>query len=105
MDMNTNRITVIGSIVAIILLISIPTVYKVIKNHQSHLIKVVEDKIISAAKECYYEEKCIEDKITLKDLYSLNYLEKMSNPISKEYYNEKSYVEKKENKFIFIPVE
>lgn len=103
--MNINKITIIGSIVAILLIISIPTIYKVVKNHQNNLISVVEDKIITAAKQCYFEEKCNDDVIYLKDLYNLNYLEKISNPITKEYYNENSYILKENNNYKFIVLE
>ena len=103
--MNTNKITVIGSVIAILLIISIPTIFKVVKNHQDNLYQALEEKVINAAKKCYYEEKCIDTNITLKELYELNYLDKINNPISKEYYNEKSYVEYKDNKFKFIVIE
>lgn len=99
--MNTNKITVIFSIIIIVLLISIPTAYKVIKNHHKNLIRTTESRIIEAAKKCYFEEKCTEDKIYLKDLYALEYLDKISNPLTKEYYNEESYIEVSEGKFIF----
>ena len=100
--MNTNKITLIFSTIIILLIISIPTIYKVVKVHNNNKYQVVEDKIIEAAKKCYYEEKCIENKIYLKDLYKFNYLEKISNPISKEYYNELSYVLRENNNFEFI---
>lgn len=103
--MTTNKITIIGSIIAIILIISIPTIYKVVKNHNNNLISVVEDKIIEAAKQCYFEEKCNDNKIYLKDLYSLEYLEKVSNPITKEYYNDNSYVLRENDKFTFKVIE
>lgn len=103
--MTTNRITIIGSIIAIIMIISIPTIYKVVKNHHNNLISVVEDKVIEAAKKCYFEEKCIDNKIYLKDLYNLKYLEKVSNPITKEYYNENSYVLREDNNFTFNIIE
>ena len=100
--MNTNKTIVIGTIIVIIVIIGIPTTYKVIKNHQNNLIKSTESKIVEAAKKCYFEENCSEQKIYLKDLYSLEYLEKISNPITKEYYNENSYVERKDNNFKFF---
>ena len=43
--------------------------------------------------------------IYLKDLYAYNYLEKMSDPITKEYYNENSFVERKQRNFEFQAVE
>ncbi len=99
--MNTNKITTIFCIIIIILLITIPTTYKVIKNHQNNLKRSTESKIIEAAKKCYYEDKCEGDKIFLKDLYNFDYLGKISNPLTKEYYSEDSYVEIKDNSFVF----
>ena len=103
--MKSNRIIIISSIIVIILIITIPTIYKVIKNHNQNLYKVVEDKIIEKAKACYYDKKCNENKITLKELYKNKYLDKVSNPITKEYYNENSYIEIKNGKYTFIVVE
>lgn len=103
--MNTNKITIIFSIIAILLIISIPTIYNVITNHHNNLYRVVEEKIINSAKKCYYEEKCTNQKITLKELYEFNYLDKVSDPITKEYYADDSYIERKENIFTFYPLE
>ena len=102
--MNTNKINIMASIVIITLLITIPTIYKVIKSHNNKLYQVVEKKAVEAAKKCYYEEKCLDTKIYLKDLYELDYLDKLSNPITKEYYNEDSYILKEENNYSFIIV-
>ena len=103
--MNTNRIVLTFSIIIIVLVISIPTIYKVVNNHYDNLVKVTESKIIEEAKKCYYEEKCSGDIITLKELYDLEYLEEVSNPITKEFYNEDSYVEYKADIFKFIEKE
>ena len=103
--MNTNKIIVICSLIVILLIVSVPTGYKVIKNHHESLYKVVEEKIIDASKKCYYEENCLDEEITLKKLYDLGYIEKVSNPVTKEYYNENSFVLKKNNKFEFIEKE
>ena len=103
--MNTNKITIMGSIIAIILIIGIPTTYKVIKSHQNNLYKSVEARIIEAAKKCYFEEKCVNEKIYLKDLYELEYLEKISDPVTKEYYSEESYIEIKDNTFTFVSIQ
>ena len=64
--MNTNKVTIIGSIIIIFLIIAIPTIYKVIM---------------------------------------LIYLEEVSNPITKEYYNNSSFVEVAGNDFKFVIVE
>ena len=44
--MNTNKLTIKMSIVIIVLIIFVPTVYKVIDNHYDNLYKVVNQKII-----------------------------------------------------------
>lgn len=103
--MNTNKITIIGSVIAIVLIISIPTIYKAVKNHNNILYQVVEEKIIEAAKSCFYDSKCTNEKIYLKDLYNLEYLDSVSNPITKEYYNVESYVLRDNINFAFVVVE
>ena len=103
--MNISRITVITTIISIILLLTVPTFYKIIKNHNDNLYRVVEGKIISRAEQCFYDEKCSENEITLKELYEKDYLEEISNPVTKEYYNENSYVLRNKTDFKFIEVE
>ena len=103
--MNTNKIIIISSIVVIILLLTIPTVYKVVTTHYEHLYESTYDKIIDSAKKCYYDSVCQEDKITLKMLYENNYLTTVNNPVTKEIYNENSYVKKEDKEFIFVVVE
>lgn len=99
--MNRNKVIINITIVAIILIILIPTVYNIIKKHNNRLIKVTEKRIEEAAKDCYLKDICKDNKITLKVLYDNKYLEKESNPITKEYYNEDSYVLLKNNTYIF----
>lgn len=100
-----NKKIVIISVIIILVIISIPTGYKVIKNHHNNLYKVVNDKIIESAKKCYYDDVCIEDKITLKFLYEKGYLkEKLNDPVTKEYYNEASYVKRDNNNYEFVVV-
>ena len=101
--MNKKIISV--SIIIVVLLITIFTTYKVIKNHHNNLYKVVNDKIIESAKRCYYDEVCIEDKVTLEFLYQKEYLkDKLSDPVTKEYYNELSYVQKNNDSYEFFVV-
>lgn len=65
---------------------------------------VTEKRITEAAKDCYLKDICKNEKITLKELYDNNYLEKESNPITKEYYNENSYVKINNKSYIFVEV-
>ena len=86
------------------IIISFITTFKVIKNHQEKLLLVSEKRITEAAIKCLNEKKCSDNKITLKDLYNFNYLEKEINPITKEYYSELSYIEINNNQKKFIVV-
>ena len=99
--MNRNKVIVYLTIISILLIISIPTVYNIVKKHNDRLIMVTEKRIEEAAKDCYLKDICKDNKITLKVLYDNNYLEKESNPITKEYYNENSYVLVKNNTYTF----
>ncbi len=103
--MNTNKVTIIFTCISILLIITIPTVYKVVKNHNKDLYTSIDNKIVEAAEECYYNGKCLNNKILLKDLYDLEYLEPVSDPVSKEFYNENSYVMRDGTTFTFNIVE
>ena len=100
--MTTNKNYRLIILIVVILLIAIPSISKTIKKHNDNLYLVVQKEIIDAAKKCYFEEQCKEDKIYLKDLYQLNYLEKKYDPISKEEINENSYVSITDNNYEFV---
>ena len=79
------------------------TTYKVIKNHNEKISLVESKYIIEQAKKCINGKKCNkENNITLKELYDLDYLTKQVNKVTKEYYNELSYVTYKNNEYTFI---
>ena len=94
--MNTNKITIYVTIVAIILIIACPTFLKVLNENHRKLYIVSNKLITEAAERCYYQKKCDSKIITLKQLYELKYLEEVIDPVSKEVYNSDSYVEIKE---------
>ena len=101
--MSKNFYLTLISLSILLAIIVIPSIIKVNNRHNEKLIRVVESKIKQKALDCFYEEDCSEE-ITLKELYDKKYLEKMANPISKEYYNNKSYVLIQENIVEFIEV-
>lgn len=84
--------------IAVLLIIFIPTTYKVIKNHQDKLYAVVEKEIVEAAEKCWNANECQNNEITLKELYDLKYLEKQIDPISKKVYDENSKIIKTNEK-------
>ena len=101
--MNRNKTIVYVTILILMAIISIPSTYKVIKKRNDRMLTNTTKKIIEAAKDCYYNESCVEDKITLKEIYEKTSLNTMSNPITKKIYNEDSYVDVESN-FEFIEV-
>jgi hypothetical protein len=90
--MNKNKTIIYVTIIVVILLIGIPSTIKVINNHNEKLKRVVINEIVRYAKDCYYNESCIDDKITLEELYDKTDLEEQINPVTKMKYNVDSYV-------------
>ena len=99
--MDKNRIIMYVTTLLLILLISIPAVIKAINKHNDRLVAVAVGEIIVEAKNCYYNESCIGDTITLSELYEKTSLREVINPITKKFYNPDSYVDVKNN-LIFI---
>lgn len=97
--MNTNKIIIFCTVVAIILIIAIPTTLTVHDRYKEKVYKITEKRIIEAAKNCHLKDECLNEIVTLKELYDLGLLEKESDPITKKYYNESSYVDMKDYKF------
>ena len=91
--MTINKFVVYVTVLACMLLIAVPTLYKVIYANHSKLNAVTEKLITEAAYKCYYADKCKSNVITLKELYNNGYLEKdIVNPVTKEIYLDSSYV-------------
>lgn len=77
--------------------------YKIVINHNEKVLLVEEKYIIETAKKCLNEKKCSGNTITLKELYDLDYMKRQVNEVTKEYYNENSYVlQKEDNTYEFI---
>lgn len=98
-----NKKWIYATILILILMIAIPSTYKVIHTHYGRLQKNTIKKIEEAAKDCYYNNSCVEEKITLAEIYEKTGLATMSNPITKKVYNEKSYVDVTNN-FTFVEI-
>ena len=100
--MNINKIIIYITVIASVIMIAFPTLYKVIKDNHNKLYIVNHKYIIEAAENCYYNDDCKNNKITLKELYDKKYLEKgITDPVTKELYSEDSYVllSKKDSSF------
>lgn len=97
-----NKWIISSTVIIVFGLIIGVTAFKVIKDHQEKLILVEEKYIIEKAKECLNEKKCTNEKVTLKELYEFDYLEKQVNPVTKAYYSTDAYVTYKNNEYIFV---
>lgn len=88
-----NKKVIILTIFVTLGIIIVPTLYKIYSTHQEQLIVVVKKEFYYQAKKCYDASLC-NKKVSLKDLYDNNYFEtKLTNPITKKYYEEDSYVD------------
>lgn len=103
--MNTNKIIIYISIITFIFVITVPSVISVNKKHKDDLYKSITLKIEESAKKCSIQKKCLNKKIFLKELYDYKYIDKQINPYTKKYISEDSYVQKKDNKYVFILAE
>ncbi|MBE6148857.1 MAG: hypothetical protein E7167_05175 [Firmicutes bacterium] len=104
--MNTNKIVIYITIIAIIIIVGCPTFYKVIKENHRKLYVVTNKLVIEAAQRCYYEKQCESNKITLKELYEKKFLEEnIIDPVTKIVYDENSYIEINEKDSTFFPKE
>ena len=86
--MNTNKIVIYVTIIAITLIIAVPTFHKVVSINQYRLNEVNEKLVTESAFRCYYEGKCQNKVVTLNDLYNLGYITTdIVDPKTKEIYN------------------
>ena len=90
--MKKNKVIIYVTTLVLIFIIAIPAVIKTIKRHNERLLSVTTKRITETAKNCYYNESCVEEKITLKELYEKTELKEQFNPLSKKIYNDNSYV-------------
>ncbi len=101
MENNLNKIIIIITAGIIILLIVIPTIININKIHNDRLLIVMEKRVVESAIKCIKEGNCTSDKILLEELYEKNYLDKETNPVTREYLNVASFIEKVDNEYIF----
>ena len=71
-------------VIAILLILIIPSSYAVYTTHNERLYEVLDKKIVEKAISCYDKKECITKIITLQELYDKGYLEEQIDPISKE---------------------
>lgn len=101
--MSKTKIIVLTLLISFFSVFSL-TLWKVQKKHQDALVLVVEKRIIEAAEDCLRNDDCQRTPITLQKLITEGYLKEEVNPITKMYYKHDSYVDLKDNQYIFVEV-
>lgn len=76
----------------IILILLVITIVKIVKNREDKLYEVLYGEIKYQAKKCYLNKEC-ESTTTLEELYNLNYLETLYDPVTKEILDSKISIE------------
>ncbi len=99
-----NKYFIAAAIVICVGLIAGVSTYKVVNEHNAKVLLVESKLIIEKAKKCRAEKKCNGEHITLKELYENEYLNRQVNEVTKEYYNDESYVEVNDSNYNFIIV-
>ena len=103
--MRSNKTIIYLSIIVCILVIAVPTLYKVIAENHRKLYIVTNKMIIEAANKCFYDDKCPDNKVTLKELYDHGHLkDKVIDPVTKVVYADNSYVILKKEGSTFNPL-
>ena len=100
----TNFKLCLGTLFISVFLIFGTSFYGVYKEHEKRLRLVSEKRITEACETCFLEGKCSQEKTTLEDLMTLNYLKEEVNPLTKLYYSHASYVLKENNTYVFYEV-
>ncbi len=90
--MVSNKFIFYLSLIAILLIIAIPTISKINEKHIERLFIVETSKISEKALLCYMENKCTDSKISLKELIEKEYLVRGIDPRTNEYFKDDVYV-------------
>lgn len=91
--MVSNRTIFIFTLIAIVLVIAIPTIARINNIHTERMLKVEVLKIKEKALLCKVKEDCKENKITLKYLIDNKYLNRGIDPRNNEYFKDDVYVQ------------
>lgn len=91
--MTKNKNIILIGVLVIVILIIFCTWYQINKTHKEKLFAAMNKRVTEAALKCYHEEKCLRETIYLSELYELEYLDVVINPLNNEYLEENSYVE------------
>ncbi len=76
------------TVLASLVIIGLPTILKITKNHEERMYLVATKKIIESAETCFYNDECLQDEITIGELKQKGYLLDVINPQTKTYFED-----------------
>lgn len=86
--MNKNKIIAILTVIAAILIVALPTLFKIYWGYEERTFLVASKKVLESASDCYRASDC-HGEVTIKELRSKGYLvEPVINPRTKTYFDE-----------------
>lgn len=92
------------TLLIIIAMVLVPAYIEVSQEYKENLNLVFEKKVVETTFKCIKEGNCNYGNTSLSKLYSLNYLEKQYNPVTKAYYNDESYIYYSTEESYFIEI-
>lgn len=87
--MNKNKTVFLLTVIASLLIIALPTIIKIYQGHQARLYEVATKKILESAEECFRDQICTGNKVTVLELKEAGYLKgDVVNPKTRTYFED-----------------
>ena len=100
--MNKNKIIAILTVIAAILIVALPTLFKIYWGYEERTFLVASNKVLESASDCYRASDC-HGEVTIKELRSKGYLvEPVINPRTKTYFDESIVLVAKDYEVTFL---
>lgn len=97
---NIDKIILLTAMLVFILIITSATIIKIKTNEINREYDYLVSSFVHYAVVCKEEKKCLNENVTLKELYDNDYIDKKINPKTDEYFNENSYVNISKKEFV-----
>ncbi len=86
-NMSKNKFIVCIFLLASVLMILIPTVYHVLALREEHRYLVAAKVILESAEDCFYDQACVGNSVTLQELKNKGYYKnEVVNPKTRMYF-------------------
>lgn len=101
--MSKNKFVLLLTVIAIILIVALPTIFKIYQRHEARMYEVASRKILEKAEECYRDQICQNKTMTIEELKKTGYLKTdVVNPRTKTYFDLNLVMQEENFKVTFI---